>query len=638
MASVFLSYDREDGGRARSIAEALEEAGHSVWWDRHIRGGSQFTKEIEEALAKVEAVVVLWSVHSVDSAWVRDEAAAGRDTGRLVPARIDQTQPPLGFRQYQTIDLSNWKRRARSLRELVAAIESLGKPVEPLGPAPKFTRQIAVPWKMLGAAMLLLAVVGIGYFVGTRFWPKAETPTVTVLAADSSSASRDLASDLLIKLANLQSTRADMRLVDPGAKEGRQADLKFEVRSMAGPNIGASLALLSAGNRTILWSNDFAVSDGNRANLQQQLSYTAARLLGCALEGLPAKGPRLSQDLLRPYLNACSILGERYAHDVSQAIPLFILVTQKAPEFEPAWAKLLLAETDWYLALPWDAAVPLAKQIRRHVAQSRQVNPNLSEAFLAESELTEGDAFAERARLIDRALANDPGNVFALSARSAFYQDVGRMSDAVEDARRAAQLDPLSPALRNFHIGALAYSDRMPAAEAALADAERLWPGATTLVDARYRLSLRYGDPADALRLQDIGAVQAGGRLRESFLLARTQRTPENVEKAIAIAWSVYRRAPDSAGELVQTLGEFDREEELFPVLINWNRKKEIPFLVDVLFRPPLKQLWFDPRFMRVAKTFGLLDYWRDSETWPDFCADPDLPYDCKKEAARLGA
>src|SRR5688572_27759398 len=105
MASVFLSYDREDATRARSIAQALEKAGHSVWWDRHIKGGAQYAKEIEQALAAADAVVVLWSERSVESAWVRDEAAAGRDSGRLVPVRLDATSPPLGFRQYQTIDL-----------------------------------------------------------------------------------------------------------------------------------------------------------------------------------------------------------------------------------------------------------------------------------------------------------------------------------------------------------------------------------------------------------------------------------------------------------------------------------------------------------------------------------------------------
>ena len=37
---------------------------------------------------------------------LRDEAAAGRDRERLVPVALDSCKPPLGFRQYHTLDLS----------------------------------------------------------------------------------------------------------------------------------------------------------------------------------------------------------------------------------------------------------------------------------------------------------------------------------------------------------------------------------------------------------------------------------------------------------------------------------------------------------------------------------------------------
>ena len=91
MASVFLSYDHNDRVRAAPIAAALTKAGHSVWWDRHIMGGAQYSKEIEQALKTADVVVVLWSAQSVESPWVRDEAATGRDRGRLVPVALDKT-------------------------------------------------------------------------------------------------------------------------------------------------------------------------------------------------------------------------------------------------------------------------------------------------------------------------------------------------------------------------------------------------------------------------------------------------------------------------------------------------------------------------------------------------------------------
>src|SRR4051812_4841291 len=143
MTSIFLSYVREDADKARVLAALLERAGHSVWWDRHIKGGAQYSAEIETALSAADKVVVLWSARSVGSAWVRDEAAAGRDSGRLIPVALDPTPPPLGFRQFQTIDLSAWKGRSApaNLEDLLDAVGGRGDPKVPTAPAPAATRE-----------------------------------------------------------------------------------------------------------------------------------------------------------------------------------------------------------------------------------------------------------------------------------------------------------------------------------------------------------------------------------------------------------------------------------------------------------------------------------------------------------------
>jgi len=108
LAKVFLSYAREDEPAAKQLAESIGRAGHDVWWDRHIQGGSRFSTEIDRELKSAEAVVVLWSPLSVESAWVQDEAAEGRDTNRLVPVSLNGSRPPLGFRQFHTVDLAEW--------------------------------------------------------------------------------------------------------------------------------------------------------------------------------------------------------------------------------------------------------------------------------------------------------------------------------------------------------------------------------------------------------------------------------------------------------------------------------------------------------------------------------------------------
>jgi adenylate cyclase len=124
LAKIFLSYAREDVDAAKQLAGCIASAGHEVWWDRHIQGGSRFTNEIDRALKNAEAVVVLWSDTSVESAWVQDEAAEGRDTGRLVPITLGGCRPPLGFRQFHSIDLGKWDGRGdpEPLGEVIAAI------------------------------------------------------------------------------------------------------------------------------------------------------------------------------------------------------------------------------------------------------------------------------------------------------------------------------------------------------------------------------------------------------------------------------------------------------------------------------------------------------------------------------------
>jgi len=105
---VFLSYAREDVGTAKQLAMVIGSAGHTVWWDREIQGGSHFSSEIDKELKAADAVVVLWSQAAIASPWVQDEAAEGRDSGRLVPILIGAEKPPLGFRQFQSIDFADW--------------------------------------------------------------------------------------------------------------------------------------------------------------------------------------------------------------------------------------------------------------------------------------------------------------------------------------------------------------------------------------------------------------------------------------------------------------------------------------------------------------------------------------------------
>lgn len=112
MADVFISYAREDRATAEKLAHALEAHGWSVWWDRDILPGKDFTAEISAEIDAARVVVVLWSKSSVASRWVRDEAHEGLERNALVPVLVDGSEPPMGYRAIQGVDLRDWDRAA----------------------------------------------------------------------------------------------------------------------------------------------------------------------------------------------------------------------------------------------------------------------------------------------------------------------------------------------------------------------------------------------------------------------------------------------------------------------------------------------------------------------------------------------
>ena len=108
MADLFISYARPDRERVETLAAALEDAGYSLWWDRQVRGGDDFSAEIERQLMEASAVIVAWSAAGSKSNWVKDEASVAADRGSLVAVSLDGSDPPIGFRQYHCLDLSGW--------------------------------------------------------------------------------------------------------------------------------------------------------------------------------------------------------------------------------------------------------------------------------------------------------------------------------------------------------------------------------------------------------------------------------------------------------------------------------------------------------------------------------------------------
>lgn len=163
MSDIFISYARPDRDKAEQLARTLETQGWSVWWDRELLAGHVFAQEIAEALAKAKAVIVLWSQASVASNWVKDEAQEGVARGALVPVLMEKVALPLGFRQFEAADLSDWDGSPDDpgLQKVLRGVaELLGRPYKP--PVVETRRRLT--WLYLGVGLALVAALGFAAY------------------------------------------------------------------------------------------------------------------------------------------------------------------------------------------------------------------------------------------------------------------------------------------------------------------------------------------------------------------------------------------------------------------------------------------------------------------------------------------
>ena len=183
MSHIFISYSSKDRDRTAILAHALEQDGHAVWWDRELRGGQTFDTAIHKALTEAQVVMVLWSENSVQSDWVKDEAALGKTQGNLLPILIDDVAIPLGFGRIHAERLIDWDgdRQDPGYQELAEAIGAMqgAEPSKAKAPAPQHRPSNPVRkrsrWPYIAGLVLACLIIAVllqqrvlqGFFVDT---------------------------------------------------------------------------------------------------------------------------------------------------------------------------------------------------------------------------------------------------------------------------------------------------------------------------------------------------------------------------------------------------------------------------------------------------------------------------------------
>ncbi len=597
--SVFLSYASEDRESAGLIVAALEKAGCNVWWDRLISGGEVYARTIEQALTDASVVVVLWSAHSINSHWVRDEAAHGRDHSRLVPVSLDGSESPLGFRQLQVIDLQSsvGKVDAPALSAIVDAVTAAHHsptvpPVADGTPAAVQTsrRRLMVAGGLAGIA----AITGGGWLAWRQgLIPAASAAINSIVVLPFTNLDRDpdrdyfvdgLAAEVRAALARNNSLRviagvsseAFRETSDDAVSIAHQLGVAFllggNVR-VSGTTVRIAAELIDGKTGFSRWTQSFDRSIDDVFAVQNEVATSAVlalaremALTGDADDGVGNSAEHVGGTTSAPaydaYLRGRALfkLAESEATD-REALAQFDAAIAEDPEFAAAHAarSRTLTIIGNHYAEPqnapsiYDDAIAAAETATLLVPAYADGHSALGTA-LSQGRL---DMRAARAPF-QLSYELGRGDASVLGRYALFCALTGRQSDAEPAMARVLELDPLNPlAHRSMGIvlyNARRYAEVIPRVEQALAMNPKMGDAHAILGNALFLL----GRNEEALKEYEA----------ESYSLVRLPGIAV-IEHKLGNA-AAARAAMD---ELLETHGDFGLYQQA-QVLAQWGERE----------------------------------------------------------------
>jgi len=549
---LFLSYARQDRARAELVIKALESAGCTVWWDGLLDGGVAFATTTEDELEGADAVIVLWSKTSVVSHWVLDEATRGRERGRLVPVTLDGTFAPLGFRQYQLLDLSKWKGAANAaeVSNLLRAISMVAgqdnAPPRVLQPAAK---GLSRRWLVAGGGAAAVAAAGGAAwhfgFLGNR----VDGNSVAVIpfknlsgTADQSYFSDGLSEEMRSSLARLSLLKvaaptSSMKFRDH-AEDARTVARKLGVAFLlegsvrrSGDVVRIAAELIDGTTGFSRWAESFDRTIKDIFAVQSEIANAVASALikEVAESGSPAHGadtgaaggtnsvPAFDAYLRGKALYSLHADEKTYREALAQFDAAIAADSNYAAAYSARARSLTSIANQFATANQFDELYGQAEAAaRKAVALAPRFADAQSTLGVV---LFQGKLDFKGARQpfeVSRALG--PGDANVLTRFATFCATVGRFQDAMEAIGRALQLDPLNPAAFNsagyVHFSARRFAQAIPLYRKALdlnsklpfahAGIGNCYFGLNKFAEARKEYLL---EPLDVLRLPAIAIV-----------------------------------------------------------------------------------------------------------------------------------
>jgi len=362
--------------------------------------------------------------------------------------------------------------------------------------------------------------------------------------------------------------------------------------------------------------------------IQEEIAMAVSETLSVALDvGAMARtrGGTTNLEAYDRYLRARALDRQRgTGEDLVRAAKLYREAAKLDPTFVRAWSDLNTELTLWPIYVPDRLAEAREEQqaIRQRLRELAPASPFT--AMIEANALVEARRWTEAEPAIASARAS--GTIFredTMGVETFLLLAAGRFREAMPRIQRQIEEDPLSlNASYGWQI-MLTLLNRDDEADAEYLRSRSL-TGERGFVDvlALWRLLTRPSAEPAALRAQFELTARTGGRPFDR-LAAELGAELDDREAAVATLHRLYTDpAMQTASGMLWLAGFADHFNDT-DLALSALRRSYVDLggtNIGMLWRPMRNPLRADPRFKDIVRDLGLVDYFRASGNWGDFC------------------
>ena len=389
----------------------------------------------------------------------------------------------------------------------------------------------------------------------------------------------------------------------------------------AGNQVRITVQMINTQSDEHLWSKTYDRELTDIFTIQDEIAESVATALSITLGvgelGSMAGGTR-NLAAYEAYLQGQYQFQLYTPESILQAIEHYTRAVELDPDYALAWVGLARCYNEYSFTFSTDTQDYAAKTAAAF-KRARELAPDLLKVLVmsAERSAYSGDYLAAE-NILKEAMANSSASdVVTLEGYSQFLLSVGRATEAIPYLERIRRIDPL----RQVSDLAEAYA-RLGRYNEALAEVERLLKlpnapeymmhgtglvfsmasGDRVLVDKWLAEVIAREPPGLNIVMEELIDDPEAALTELQRVHADLPASASNLERMIISYWVAYFGDLDFALAILQTV---------YP-----DKAKANP----LLWRPIWKDLRTLPGFKQVVIDLGLVDYWRTTGNWGDFC------------------